>query len=146
MGRRVGLDRRRSRFNFHLRFWTGSLGASYAFSRHPSLLGPVRADQAETVERWVMEIFEALVRTLKLYLVIGLVAAAVNALAFHAPPGGNQFERATVVAQDVVLWPRFLVQIAGAVDGRLATMPIEDQPFLYSVLRGGPYFNAADHP
>jgi hypothetical protein len=92
-----------------------------------------------------MEIFEALIRTLKLYLVIGLLAAAVNAVAFHGPLGGNQFERATVVAQDVVLWPRFLVEIAGAVDGRLAMMPIEDQPFLYSLLRGGPY-GSADQP
>ena len=92
-----------------------------------------------------MEIFEALIRTMKLYLVIGLVAAAVNAVAFHAPPGGNELERASVVVQDVVLWPRFLVEIAGAVDGRLAMMPIEDQPFLYSLLRGGPY-GSADQP
>lgn len=92
-----------------------------------------------------MEIFEALIRTLKLYLIIGLVASAVNAVAFHTPPGSDQFERATVVAQDVVLWPRFLVEIAGAVDGRLATMPVEDQPFLYSVFRGGPTISA-DHP
>ena len=108
-------------------------------------LGPARVDRAQTVERWAMEIFEALIRTLKLYLAIGLVAAAINALAFHAPPGGDQFRRATVIAQDVVLWPRFLVEIASAVDGRLATMPVEDQPFLYSVLRGGPY-GSADQP
>ena len=95
--------------------------------------------------RWVMEIFGALIRTLKLYLVIGLVAAALNAIAFHAPKGDDQFARASGVAQDVVLWPRFLVEVAGAVDGRLATMPVEDQPFLYSVLRGGPY-GSADQP
>ena len=92
-----------------------------------------------------MEIVEALIRTLKLYLAIGLVAAALNAVAFQAPPGGSQFERATAVAQDIVLWPRFLVQIAGAVDGRLATMPVEDQPFLYSLFRGGPS-GSADQP
>lgn len=92
-----------------------------------------------------MEIVEALIRMLKLYLAIGLIAAAVNAMAFHGPAVGTHFERASFVAQDVMLWPRFLVEIAGAVDGRLATMPIEDQPFLYSVLRSGP-LGSADQP
>jgi len=92
-----------------------------------------------------MEIVETFVRTLKLYLAIGLVVSAVNAVAFHAPPGASSFERATVVAQDALLWPRFLVEIAGAVDGRLSAMPVEDQPFLYSVLRGAPY-SSADQP
>jgi len=91
-----------------------------------------------------MEIFEAFIRTAKLYLAIGLIASALNAVAFHPPPGDSRFERATVVAQDVVLWPHFLIGIAVAVDGRLATMPIEDQPFLYSLLRG-PY-GSADQP
>src|SRR5262249_54919392 len=136
---------RESRSIFHLRAWTATSGSGYPVSVHLSDLGPARADRAQTVERWVMEILEALVRALKLYLVIGLVAAAVNAVAFHAPRGSSQFERASVVAEDVVLWPRFLVEIAGAVDGRLATMPIEDQPFLYSLLRGGPY-GSADQP
>jgi hypothetical protein len=125
--------------------WTGWPDPGYALLGHLSDLGPARIDRARAIERWVMEIVEALIRTLKLYLAIGLIAAAVNAVAFKAPLGGNPFERATVVAQDVVLWPRFLVEIADAVDGRLATMPIEDQPFLYSVLRGGP-LGSADQP
>jgi hypothetical protein len=92
-----------------------------------------------------METFEALVRALKLYLAIGLVASALNAVAFHAPSGDNRFERALAVAQDVVLWPRFLVEIAGAVDVRLSAMPREDRPFLYSLFRGGPN-GSADQP
>jgi hypothetical protein len=88
-----------------------------------------------------MEIFGALVRTMLLYLAIGLVAAAINAVAFQAAPAENQAERAVSVTEDVVLWPRFLIGFAVAVDGRLATMPVEDQPFLYSLLRG-PYTSA----
>jgi hypothetical protein len=124
--------------------WTGAGESSYAL--HGTLLGFELApgSRRETVIRWVMEIFEALVRTAKLYLMIGIVAAALNAVAFHAPPGDTSFERAAAVAQDVVLWPRFLIGIAVAVDGRLAAMPIEDQPFLYSLLRG-PYASA-DQP
>jgi hypothetical protein len=82
-----------------------------------------------------METVEAVVRALKLYLVIGLVASAVNAAVFHHPSGDTSFDRATIVVQDVVLWPRFLVDAAGAVDGRLSGLPREDQPFLYSLLR-----------
>src|SRR4051812_33828735 len=78
--------------------------------------------------RLMMETVEALVRTLKLYLVIGLVASAVNAVGFHAPPGDTHVERAAVVVQDIVLWPRFLADVAGAFDGRLAMLPREDQP------------------
>jgi len=92
-----------------------------------------------------METIEAFVRALKFYVVIGLLVSALNAVVFHAPPGDTRFERATAVAQDVVTWPRFLVEIAGAVDGRLSVMPREDQPFLYSLLRGGPN-SSADQP
>jgi hypothetical protein len=95
--------------------------------------------------RLLMESFEALLRAIKFYVAIGLVVSALNAVAFHAPSGDSRFERATAVAQDVVLWPRFLIDIAGAVDGRLSTMPREDQPFLYSLLRGGPN-GSADQP
>ncbi|MFN8633264.1 MAG: hypothetical protein U0893_05355 [Chloroflexota bacterium] len=90
-----------------------------------------------------MEIVEALVRAVKLYLVVGLVAAAINAVGFHRPGGDNRYQRTVSVAEDVVLWPHFLVDVAGAVDGRLATLPSEDRPILYTLLRqslagGGP--------
>jgi hypothetical protein len=85
-----------------------------------------------------MEIFGALIRTVLLYLAIGLVAAGVNAVAFQATPVESQAGRAVAVTEDVVLWPRFLIGFAVAVDGRLAALPVEDQPFLYSLLRG-PY-------
>ena len=91
-----------------------------------------------------MEIFEALSRSVKLYLAIGLIVSVVHAVAIQVSPGESGFDRATAVAQDVVLWPRFLIGIAAAVDERLAMMPIEDQPFLYSLLRGP--FGSADQP
>src|SRR5699024_1513388 len=102
-----------------------------AINRHftGSLASPNR-------EHSLMESMDAFLRALKLYLVIGLAASALNAVAFHRPPGDSQVERVTALAQDVVLWPRFLVELAGAVDGRLSSLPPEDQPFLYSLLRG----------
>jgi hypothetical protein len=84
-----------------------------------------------------MEIVEALVRACKLYLAIGIVASAINAVAIHPPLGDSSVERAVAVVQDVMLWPHFLVDAATAVDGRLAKLPREDRPFLYSLLRGG---------
>lgn len=82
-----------------------------------------------------MEIVEALFRAVKLYLVIGLLVAAVNAVAIHRPAGDSRYERTVSVTQDVVLWPHFLVDMAGAVDGRLASLPREDRPMLYTLLR-----------
>ena len=91
-----------------------------------------------------MEFLGAFVRTVALYLTIGLVAAALN-VAVEARSGVSAYERTTALAQDVILWPRFVVGFASAVDGRLAALPVEDQPFLYSWLRGGPY-GSADQP
>ena len=91
-----------------------------------------------------MEIIGAFFRSVALYFVIGLIAAALNT-AFDARSSVSPYERTTAAVQDVILWPRFVVGFASAVDGRLAAMPVEDQPFLYSLLRGGPY-GSADQP
>ncbi len=86
----------------------------------------------------------AFVQAVKMYLAIGLVVSAVNAVAFHPPTDDTRLARAEALIQDVVLWPRFLVGVVTAVDGRLATLPLENRPILYSLLRGG--FDAAEQP
>jgi hypothetical protein len=92
----------------------------------------------------VIDSVRAFIQAVKMYLAIGLVVSAVNAVAFHPPVDDTRLARAESLIQDVVLWPRFLVGVVGALDGRLATLPIEDQPFLYSLLRGS--FDVAESP
>jgi hypothetical protein len=92
----------------------------------------------------VIESVQALAQAVKMYLAIGLVVAAVNAVAIDPPAGDDPLARTEAVAQDVILWPHFVVLVATAVDGRLATLPPEDRPFLYSLLRARHI--GSDHP
>lgn len=94
----------------------------------------------------LIESVAAFLRALRLYLAIGLVASAVNAVAVHPPTGETRLERAAAVVEDVLVWPRFLVQAAGAVDGRLASLPRESQPVLYMLLRRALYGPEASAP
>lgn len=77
----------------------------------------------------------AFLRALRAYLAIGLVASALNAVVLQPPAGETRLERAAAVLEDAIVWPRFLVEAASAVDDRLAVMPREDQPVLYMLLR-----------
>lgn len=87
-----------------------------------------------------MESFEAFLRALKMYLIIGLLVGAFNGIVGTTPSTDTRLARATMVAGnvmwDVVSWPRLLVEAIRAADARLAAMPHEPQPLLYSLLRG----------
>jgi hypothetical protein len=125
-------------------FIVWAAGDVVAAGHHPADPGRLSIWPDRNEERPVIESVKAFVQALKMYLAIGLVVSAVNAVAVHPPAGDSRLARAEAIVQDVVLWPRFIGAAMSAVDGRLATLPLEDRPFLYSLLRSG--LKVDDHP
>ena len=67
---------------------------------------------------------EALLGAIKMYLVIGVIVAAANAMVFRPGNGDTAIDRSLGLMTDIVGWPRFLVVAVRTVDGRLtANLP-----------------------
>jgi hypothetical protein len=79
-----------------------------------------------------MEHLAAFLRAIKMYVIIGLVATAVHAVAIQPPAGATRWERVLTVFWEVVSWPRPLV---GA-DRATGLLPNNRRPLLSSVLSG----------